>query len=161
MPMKPAPAITSRRPGTSCARRRSASASVRRTWTPGPLRPGRLARPGAGGEHERVPADGFSGCPGELLRNLDPFDSRAEEEGDVIVLPVGRGLEVELAAGAGKELLGERGPLVGRMALLADQRDLAVEALGAERLRAAAAGEPRAEDEHAAGHQAAWSTLCS
>ena len=145
----------------SCARRRSRVGERAEDVDAGAAQARKAARPGAGGEHERVPADGPSGCPGELLRNLDPVDARAEEEADVIVLPVGRGLEGELAAGAGKKPLGERGPLVGRMELLADQRDLAVEALGAERLRAAAAGEPRAEDEHAAGHQAAWSTLCS
>jgi hypothetical protein len=89
------------------------------------------------------------------------LDPRFENESDVVLLPVGGGLEGDVAAGAGEVFLGEGGPLVGRVRLVADQHDLAFEILGAERLGAAAAGEPRADDHDPAGRHAACAPLSS
>jgi hypothetical protein len=81
---------------------------------------------------------------------LDCVNASAEEELDVLVGPEpGRAQEQVLRrAVAGEELLRERRPLVGSDRLLADEGDPAVVALRAQRLRAARAGEPGADDQH-------------
>jgi hypothetical protein len=74
---------------------------------------------------------------------------------DLLLLPELVGTEADVVAPPGEELLGERGALVRRMRLLADEQDLAREALGAESLRAAASRETRAHDQDARrGHAA-------
>jgi hypothetical protein len=110
------------------------------------------ARAGAGGDHQRVrgrPAR--EGAPVEV----EPLDAPAEHELDLPLLPVVVGPELDALLLAGQELLRERGPLVRRACLVADEEDAAVEALGPQGLRAARACQARADDHHRArGHAA-------
>src|SRR5581483_4156423 len=84
--------------------------------------------------------------------------ARAEHELDRLLVPESLRAQRDILPIAGEQLLGERGPLVRRVLLVADEQHAAVEASCAERLRAARAGEAGARDEDRAGHAAATSS---
>ena len=111
--------------------------------------------PGSGRENERVPHEVAASRAREPAHRVDPLHPDPELEVDLEIGPDGRPLEEEFLAGAREELLRESRPLVGWVWLFADECDRSVEALRAERLRAAAAREAGADDDDTRGHQAA------
>ena len=115
----------------------------------------RPPRPGSGCENERIPHQVAARRAREPALRVDPLHPDPELEVDLEVGPGDRSLEKEFLAGAREELLREGGTLVRWLWLFADERDRSVEALRAERLRAAAAREAGADDDDTPGHQAA------
>src|SRR5581483_4526730 len=123
--------------------------------TVGPLE---TPRPHARREHERVPLHEGVADAGRAAPRVDLLDAAAEHELDRLLVPESLRAQRDILPIAGEQLLGERGPLVRRVLLVADEQHAAVEASCAERLRAARAGEAGARDEDRAGHAAATSS---
>ena len=153
-PTNPAPTIARRLVRRSSRPRASASAAVLSVSTP--------RGAGSGSARARAPVaitsgvgwrSAGDGVPAEI-QLLDPM---AEPQLDRALLPVGGRAQLEPVARAGQELLGEGGALVGSMWLLAEHHEPPVEALGAQRLRAARPREPRADDHDGPGGHASRS----
>ena len=116
----------------------------------------------SGRQHERVPTQLFAVSCGRRARvRVDGRDPAAEPQLDPLVTPerVPAELEVVELALTCEEVLRQGGTLVGRHRLVADQHEVALVPLGAERLGAAGAGETGAHDEDRArgGHAASAS----
>jgi len=109
-----------------------------------------LARPRAGREKEEIVGLAAAVLEAQpACAAIDLADPCAEAERNVVLAIPGLRPDIGLLDlhGAGEQLLGERWTLIGRMALLADQQDLALEAGAAQGLRGAATGMAGADDD--------------
>ena len=85
------------------------------------------ARAGPGGDHEGVPLEALAGG---LVEEVDRLDATSEDELDAAIGPVSRRPQLDLLTRSAEKLLREAWALVRRVALLADERDTALEAEG-------------------------------
>ena len=111
------------------------------------------ARPGPGGEHQAAPAHRLPADARAPGAGIEAIHARAGPQLDVTAGPepgVAQG-QARGRAVPSEQLLRERRALVGRVRLLAGDHDAPAEPPGAERLRAAGAGEAGSHDEHVGG----------
>ena len=124
----------------------------RPSWTQ-VLRPGELARYGAGRDDDGVAVEHRAVFELDLAPlHVEPDGAAAQDlvHPQFARAPLVGQHRLLRRPRAGQHLLGQRGPVVGKVPLLADERDRPLEALPAQRLDGPPSGERGADDDDGA-----------